>query len=98
MDADMPMTLSDVLVPSTDAAFREIEQEVVILDLASGSYFGLNAVGSRAWALIVEGPRSLQDVHGVLLGEYDVTAEQLERDLVEWATQLVTKGLLRAAA
>jgi hypothetical protein len=93
----MPMTLSDVLTPSTDAAFREIDQEVVILDLASGSYFGLNAVGSRAWALIVEG-RSLKDVHGVLLGEYDVTAEQLERDLVEWATHLVTKGLLRATA
>lgn len=92
----MPVTLSDLLVPSKDVAFREIEQEVVILDLDSGSYFGLNAVGSRAWALLLEG-RTLADVHAVLLAEYDVTADELQRDLLEWAGRLVDKGLLHTA-
>lgn len=92
----MSVTLSDTLTLSPDAAFREIDREVVILDLASGSYFGLNSVGSRAWVLMVDG-KSLKDVHGVLAGEYDVASEQLERDLVAWAERLVEKGLLRRA-
>ena len=91
----MPVSLSDVLTPSKDVVFREIDREVVILDLESGSYFGLNAVGSRAWSLLTEGS-ALSAVHAALAGEYDVDAGQLEKDLVAWADRLVEKGLLRA--
>lgn len=90
----MALTMTDVLVPSKDVTYREIDREVVILDLDSGSYFGLNPVGSRAWALLLEG-RSLVDVHAVLLSEYDVAADQLQRDLLEWAARLLDKGLVR---
>lgn len=87
------VTLSDVLTAGKEVAFREIDREIVILDLDSGSYFGLNPVGSRAWTLVTQG-RSLQEVHDVLLGEYDVASDQLQRDLLEWARQLLDKGLL----
>ena len=86
--------MTDVLVPARDVAFREIDGEVVILDLDSGSYFGLNAVGSRAWVLLAQG-RTLKDVHAQLLIEYDVTADALQRDLLEWAGGLMDRNLLR---
>ncbi len=88
--------MSDVLIPSKDVTFREIDSEVVLLNLESGSYFGLNAVGSRAWALLVEG-RTLSGVHAAMLAEYEIDAEQLRRDLLEWAGALVERQLLTVA-
>ena len=38
-----------------DVLFREIEGECVLLDLGSGTYFGLNEVGTRIWNLLRQG-------------------------------------------
>jgi hypothetical protein len=91
----MTLSLADTLVPSDDVAFREIDREAVLLDLAHGTYFGLNAVGTRAWLLLVEG-RSLGDVHAQLVAEYDVSPATLEGDLLTWASTLRDKGLICA--
>ena len=34
---------------------RDLDGEAVILDLGSGTYFGLNQVGTRVWQLISDG-------------------------------------------
>jgi hypothetical protein len=58
-----------------------LEGETVILHLASGTYFGLGAVGARIWELI-EKPTSIGDVRDALLEEYDVEAARCERDVL----------------
>ena len=35
-----------------EVAFRELNGEGVLLDLVSGTYFGLNEVGARLWTLL----------------------------------------------
>lgn len=92
----MPLTLFTTLVPSGDVAFREIAREGVLLDLESGTYYGLNGVGTRAWALVQDG-RDLRAVHAQLILEYDVDANVLEADLIAWAEQLLRDGLVREA-
>jgi hypothetical protein len=92
----MAVTLSTRLVPSGDVAFREIAREGVLLDLESGTYFGLNGVGTRAWMLVQDG-RDLRAVHTALVEEYDVQADVLETDLIAWAEQLLRDGLVRQA-
>jgi hypothetical protein len=91
----MPITMTSTLTPSKDVAFREIDREVVILDLDSGSYFGLNEIASRAWAIVLE-QKTLAGVHAALLKEYDVVPDRLQQDLLEWAGKLVDKRLLCA--
>ena len=44
-------------IPST-VMTRTIGDETVILDLAGGTYFGLDPVGARIWQLIEEGNTS----------------------------------------
>ena len=41
------MTLSDKVYISPQAMARTVGDETVILDLASGTYFGLDPVGAR---------------------------------------------------
>jgi hypothetical protein len=91
------MTLSDKLDIPEQVMARQVGEETVILDLASGTYFGLDAVGARIWQLASEG-RTLEEVCAVLVEEYDVGAQQLERDVDELANELAAHGLVRRLA
>lgn len=91
-----PLGLQSRLAPSPDAASRELAGEAVILDLKTGVYFGLDPVGSRAWALLGQGA-SLKAVHAALLSEYEVEPARLEADLLELMAELRGRGLVRDA-
>ena len=72
---------------------RELEGEAVILNLESGVYFGLNAVGTRIWALIQE-HGSLRMVLEAMQEEYEVAPQELENDLLQLIEQLQARGLV----
>jgi hypothetical protein len=76
---------------------REVGGETVILDLASGSYFGLNAVGTRIWQLVAAGLDTGQIVD-TLLREYDAQRTAVEQDLDKLLDELVQRGLIRIEA
>lgn len=72
---------------------RQVDGELVILDLESGIYFGLDEVGARFWVLATEGA-SLAAVFEALLQEYDVDADTLERDIRSLARELEQRKLI----
>ena len=73
------MDLSNRFVINPNVKARQVGEEMVILDLASGTYFGLDPVGARIWKLMGEG-KTLAEICEVMLDEYDVSLEDLERD------------------
>ena len=81
-------------IKKSDTVFsQEIDGEIVLLDMASENYFGLDAVGSDIWRLLGEG-KTLQETHDALLKDYDVSPEQLKHDLDEFMERLVGSGLI----
>ena len=86
------LSLLDSLAVDEQVMFRQLDDEAVLLDLKSGTYFGLNDVGARAWQLIVE-HGALSRVLDVLLKEYVAERKVVERDLLELGRQLVTHQL-----
>src|ERR671934_1669254 len=66
-----------------DVVFRELEGEMVLLNLATGIYFGLDAVGSRIWGLI-DGHRSAADIVHTLTSEYEVDGDTCGADLARF--------------
>lgn len=84
--------IEGVFVLSKDAIFRDLNGEAVILDLASGAYFGLNEVGTRIWQLIERHGR-LQIVLDELRREYEAAPDDLERDLLDLVGRLAEAGL-----
>lgn len=91
------MNLSDRLKASNDVMIRRIGDETVLLDLASGTYCGLDPVGARVWRLIEDGERTLAEVCNAILDEYDVEQERLERDILALAAQLAAHRLVAIA-
>ena len=72
---------------------RLVGEEIVILDLAAGTYFGLDPVGARIWQLMGEG-RTLAEICATMLEEYEVEREQLEVDVLRLAAELLERGLV----
>jgi hypothetical protein len=87
----------DWLSPSADVLSRVLDGEAVLLDLGSGSYFGLNDVATRAWELIGAGTTRAR-LRATLLEEFDVAPEALDADLGELLASLEAKGLVRIGA
>lgn len=80
-----------------NVVFRDLAGESVLLNLDSGTYFGLDAVGTRVWNLIAEqGSASL--AIETLLAEYDVEAPRLEKDVTALIDRLLAKRLLTTDA
>jgi hypothetical protein len=88
-------TLKDVITISPDVIFRELDGEAVILNLETGTYFGLDEVGTRMWQLIAD-QVAIEKVVEVLLDEYEVEEGRLRQDVIDLIRQLMGKGLVRA--
>ena len=72
---------------------RLVDDETVLLDLASGMYFGLDGVGKRIWESISDGG-SLGETAEVIVSEYEVDEAQALADVIEFTSDLVERGLL----
>jgi len=78
---------------SPDVLFQEVSGELVLLDLSSESYFGLDVIGARIWGLLESGA-SVGDVLDTLMEEYEVERATLEADLGELLDKLAEAGLI----
>jgi hypothetical protein len=71
------------------------QDELVMLNMSTGVYFGLDPIGTRIWQLIHEHqPIPLQDLLDSLVEEYAVTDEQCGQDLLDLVAQMQEHQLL----
>ncbi len=73
---------------------KDVGDEAILLDLETETYFGLNSIGSRFWKLVTTAP-TIRDAIEVMIEEYDVAPDELERDMGALIEDLVGRGLLR---
>ncbi len=85
------------LTQSDQVLLQQLDDEIILLDLQSGRYFGLQAVGARAWELLAQSGDT-DVVFAALLAEYAVDAEILRQDLDELWQGLLQAGLVVTAA
>ncbi|MEP3052412.1 MAG: PqqD family protein [Erythrobacter sp.] len=88
------MQLDAKFKTSDNAVSREVSGEMVLLNLESGTYFGLDTVGSRVWQIIEESPVALSIICDQIESEFDAPRELIERDIMALATDLSSQGLI----
>jgi Coenzyme PQQ synthesis protein D (PqqD) len=81
------ITLDKRIRIRSDVVSRDLDGEVVILNLTTGFYFGLDPVGTVVWQALVGDP-ALSAALAALLAEYDVSPERGERDLLRLVAAL----------
>ena len=72
----------------------EIDEEVVMMNVDTGRYYGMDTVGSRIWELIAE-EIQVKDVIEKLMEEYDVSEEQCKSDVIEFLSELYENKLVQ---
>lgn len=83
----------DKVAISTQVMARQVENETVILNLASGTYFSLDPIGEHVWQLMSEG-KSILEICDTMIDEYEVTRHALGRGVLALARKLVAQGLV----
>lgn len=75
---------------------REVDRQMVLLNVESEQYFGLNEVGAHIVARVTEQP--LDEAVADLMNDYEVDPEILLRDVHKVIDDLVREGLLARTA
>lgn len=76
--------------------YREVDQQMVLLNLESEQYYGLDQVGAHILGRIIEDP--FEDALAALEREYEVDREVLHRDVENLVAALIAAGLLERRA
>lgn len=87
------MKLPTRIAMDPDVLFRELDGEMVLLNLKDERYYGLDEVGSRTWKLLSE-HGDVQRTLERLLEEYDVDEDRLRSDIAELIDKLVKAQLV----
>ena len=85
--------LISVITTNKKVVSCELGEEIAMLNMDDGVYYGLNTVGAKIWNLIQE-PKTVAEVLEVLLDEYDVKEKQCKNDLINLLQELQDKGLI----
>ena len=88
---------SSIVLAAKDQIGCNLGEEEVILDLASGVYYGLNNVGSRIWELIQK-PTAVGQIVDVVLAEYDVDRDQCIDAVNKFLSEMAEHGLLEQSS
>lgn len=75
-------------------ATANLGEELALLDMAKGSYLGLNATAAHVWRLL-ERPRSLDALCARLMDEFEIDANHCRRDVSTLLGKLLAEGLIR---
>ena len=81
----------------SDAAMaRTVDDEVVILDVPSGRYFGLNDVGALIWDLL-DGDHDRDAILDAITDDFDIDRPTAASDLDSLLAELTGAGLVEDA-
>ena len=95
----MEIKLDAVYAPSEDIVARSIEGELIIVPLVAGigdledELYSLNETGKAIWDKL-DGRKTLREVLGELLADFDAPDEEIQRDLLGLVEELVRRRIL----
>ncbi|WP_321422026.1 PqqD family protein [uncultured Methanobacterium sp.] len=89
----MELSGSTVVTVNNDYVYCKVEDEMVLLGMEDGIYYGLNPVGAFIWEQIKE-PKTIDQIRDAILDEYNVEKDECERDLLELLKELTENGMV----
>jgi hypothetical protein len=90
------MNQNSLIVATQNQVSANLSDEIVILNLTSGIYYGLDPLGAKIWDMVQQ-PSSVPAILEAVLAEYDVAADRCETDILALLEQLQEAGLIEEA-
>jgi hypothetical protein len=87
------LTLTQTIAVKKDILVQEMGGELVLLNLETEEYFGLDDIGNAMWSYLKESG-SLQAAYDLLLTQYDVDPQELKQDFLTLVARFVEHDLV----
>jgi hypothetical protein len=81
------------IIAEPSATSTDMDDEVVVLNMATGRYYGLNEVAGQVWKWVQE-PRTRDELLALLLDEFEVEPAQAAPDLDALLGDLQDRALI----
>jgi hypothetical protein len=85
---------SATLQADPEVLATQFGDEVVLLNLRDGVYYGLEDVGAHIWTMLRQ-PVTIQNLCESIVSEFDVAADRCERDVRAIVSELAANGLIQ---
>ena len=88
-----PLTPESVVRQNPEQVAAEMDGEVLMMNVNTGNYYGLNEVASFVWNQLAQ-PLTVRAVCDAIMGEFDVSPETCQADAFFFLESMLTDGLL----
>jgi len=88
------VTIDTVLVRDSEPMPTTVDDEVVVLSVRAGAYFGFNRIGSEIWNMLAE-PRRVGQILDTLAQSHEVDLDTMTRDVTQFLQTLIERRLVR---
>jgi hypothetical protein len=92
----MTIDMTTCLVRDSSLTTAPVDQDLVVLSLASNQYIALDAIGRRVWELLAT-PQRVEALCAQLGEEFDGAPEQIAADLVTFLDELMRARMVHVA-
>jgi coenzyme PQQ synthesis protein D (PqqD) len=96
--AEVHRAIADLTVISRSPAVlaAEVDNEIVMMSIEQGRYFGLDDIGSDIWKRI-EQPCSFAALVDALAADYEADRDTIVKDVTALLTQMAAQDVVRLA-
>lgn len=74
----------------------DLSGEKVMVDFDNGKYFMIKGVGNDIWDMLGEQEIGVDEIISRLLGEYEVSEDVCEKEVLEFLNRMESLGIIEA--
>lgn len=78
---------------SPDHLYSDLKDEAAILSMATGKYYGINAVGVTIWKAISM-PATIEEIEEAVMSEYEVDRQTCGKEIRAFLTRMADEQLI----
>lgn len=90
------ITGNSIIYQNKELNTADIDDEIVMMNINKGKYYGLNSVGTRIWELI-ESPKSIDRLIQDLIEEYEVDPVICRDNVMTFINRLYEENMICVA-
>ena len=87
------INLNSTITRNEELLSGEIDNEIVLMNLESGSYHVINKTGQRIWELL-EQPMTVAEICSTISEEYIVDPETCQNEVLNFITGLLNRQMI----
>jgi hypothetical protein len=88
------LTIYSIVQRDTDVISAEADQELIMVSIATGFYYGLSGVGREIWDSIAH-PKMVAELVDDLTANYEIDSATCKEQTLSFLETLLAQGLVR---